>query len=232
MWSAQLPALDGFHVLVVDLPEHGESRGEGPFSIARSATMLAELLRDRAHDGRAAVVGLSLGAQVALQLTSDAPAQVERLFATGTLVRPIFGASAASWMARAYWPFKDAPWLVRMNMRSLGVPEEYFDLFAAETKAMTIEALLRISEENVRFRVPSALGAANVPATIVVGAKEPSVMRASAEDIRSAMPSARAYCARGQVHNWPMANAALFNASMLAWLDDRPLPDALEPIAQ
>ncbi len=230
MWSAQREALGGFHVLVPDLPEHGESRAEGPFSIARSAERLAAVIEQSAHDGRASVVGLSLGGQVALQLVSVTQGQIERLLVSGALVRPLFGASAAAWMARAYWPFKDAAWLVRTNMRALGIPDEWFELFAAETRATTLDAFLRISAENVGFRVPKNLGQSRVPATVVVGEREPSVMLASARDLAAAMPTARAFRVKGAGHNWPMQSAALFNAAMLAWLEDQPLPDALVPI--
>lgn len=230
MWTPQLEALSGYHLILVDLPEHGASREARPFAIESAAQQINELIAERAHEGRAIVIGASLGAQVALQLVASAPHRVSRAMLTGTLVRPIFGASLANWMARAYWPFKDAPWLVRANMKSLGIPLAYFAQFAAESRALTLETFLRITRENTAFRAPEALTTCDVPLLVLVGSREPSVMKKSARDIASLAPAARAYCVEGAVHNWSMADPALFNATTLAWLEDKPLPPALRPI--
>jgi pimeloyl-ACP methyl ester carboxylesterase len=195
--------------------------------------MVDELVRDRAHGGRASVVGLSLGAQVALQWLSLGTNRVARALLSGTLVRPIFGASLARLSARMYWPFKDAPWLVRANMKSLGIPPQFFDRFAADTRALTLDAFVRITEENMRFRIPAGLDRDGVaPALVLVGQREPSVMHSSARDIVTAMPNATGFVVEGASHNWPMESPARFNDAMRAWLDAREMPAWLQPIAK
>lgn len=230
MWAPQLEALSAYHVLVPDLPEHGASRTAGPFSIASAASAIAALVAARAHGGRAVVIGASLGAQIALQLVATAPERVSRAMLTGALVRPVFGASLAPWMARSYWPFKDAPWLVRANMKSLGIPMEFFEPFAAETRATTLEAFLRITGENTAFRAPEALANCDVPMLVLVGSREPGVMLKSARDLAALVPTARAYRVEGASHNWSMETPALFNETARAWLDDAPLPASLRAI--
>jgi pimeloyl-ACP methyl ester carboxylesterase len=232
MWEPQLEALSDVHVLVPDLPEHGQSRDAGPFSIESAARMLDELVRDRANGGRASVVGLSLGAQVALRWLALSTGRVDRALLSGTLVRPVFGASLARWSAKAYWPFKDAPWLVRANMKSLGIPPRFFEAFAAETRALELEAFVRITEENTRFRVPSGLDREGVaPALVLVGQRELSVMVRSARDLLAAMPRARGFVVDGASHNWSMETPERFNEVLRAWLEERALPEWLRPLA-
>ena len=74
MWTPQVEALSSeFHLLVPDLPEQGRSTDGGQFTMASAAAQVADLVRTQSHGGRAHVVGLSEGAQVAVQLLADAP---------------------------------------------------------------------------------------------------------------------------------------------------------------
>ncbi|ASJ76296.1 alpha/beta fold hydrolase [Granulosicoccus antarcticus] len=70
-WSEQIPALlPVYDVLVVDLRGHGQSdKPTGPYSIRQMANDIARALElSKLH-----VVGLSMGAQIALQLALDHP---------------------------------------------------------------------------------------------------------------------------------------------------------------
>src|SRR5512134_3301056 len=77
MWQPQWEALPDYHVLVPDLPEHGQSAALKPFSIHASAQCAAELIRTRAHGGKAHVVGLSEGAQITLALLAIHPELID-----------------------------------------------------------------------------------------------------------------------------------------------------------
>ena len=77
MWQPQVQAFADYHCLVPDLPEHGRSLAEKLLTIEDSATRVAQLYRERAHRGKAHVVGISLGAQVIVALLSQAPELVE-----------------------------------------------------------------------------------------------------------------------------------------------------------
>ncbi len=84
-WSEQIPALvPDYNVLLVDLRGHGQSdKPPGPYSIGEMANEVAilvtELELDELH-----VVGLSMGAQVALQLALDHPALVATVTAVNS----------------------------------------------------------------------------------------------------------------------------------------------------
>ena len=83
-WEPVIPHLsDAYHLLVPDLPGHGASEHIGPFSEEHSARLLARLISERALDGRAHVVGLSLGAHVAIELASKYPQVVNAVLVSG-----------------------------------------------------------------------------------------------------------------------------------------------------
>jgi pimeloyl-ACP methyl ester carboxylesterase len=227
MWEPQVEALGDCHCLVPDLPEHGRSAGEKPFTILDSAARAADLIRARARGGRACVVGISLGGQIALQLLRTAPEVVERALISGTLVRSLPGMgllyASANLMYKLYMPFQNQGWLIRANMQSTGIPAQYFPQVREDTRLLTAGALARVLEENGRFRIPHGLPGA-APVLVMAGQNEPGILRGSMADIVRALPGARGYRAPKVGHLWNLQAPELFNRTLRAWIEDRPLP--------
>ena len=230
-WRPQVEELQAdFHCLVPDLPDHGQSLDETPFTMTDAAARVADLIHKRAHGGHAHVVGLSLGAQVGVALLAIAARLVDRAVLTGTLVRPLPGISLMGPVLRLYAPFQNIPYLIRLNQQTLGVPAAYSAEFAADTRHATTQALTNILKANGTFSVPPGLTRLKNPTLVLVGEKEPKLMRRSARELASSMPGASAYMVRGMIHNWPLAAPALFNRTLRAWLSDQRLPDELVPV--
>src|SRR5205085_5456273 len=88
-WRRQVQALEAdYHCLVPDLPGHGHTHDAGDFSITAAATQIAKLIHERAHNGRAHLVGVSLGAQVGVALMAVAARLVDHAVFSGVSVRP------------------------------------------------------------------------------------------------------------------------------------------------
>jgi len=110
MWRPQVETLKGeYHLLAPDLPEHGRSADIKPFAIADAALRVADLIRTRAHDGKAHVVGLSEGAQIVVALLASAPELVDRAVVSSALVQKMpginrFGAGFWAAMYRSVEP--------------------------------------------------------------------------------------------------------------------------------
>jgi len=72
-----------YHLLIPSLPGHGSSTHIKPFTLPLTCRLLASLIRTHAHNGRAHIVGVSLGAHVALYLASHYPDLVQTVFISG-----------------------------------------------------------------------------------------------------------------------------------------------------
>lgn len=244
MWKPQLAQLTDFHCLVPDLPEQGQSMDEKPFSIDGSARLIADLIRQRAHGGKACVVGLSEGAQVTVSLLSQAPDCVERAIVSSALVRPIPGAGMITpglvglsfrWSVT---PFKNNDGWVRLNMKySAGVPDAYFEDFRRSFQGLTEQGFVNMMMENQRFRIPAGLDRVEAPVLFVCGKKEYAAMRQSAVDLARAVPNGKAYqvvhakkMSLAEEHNWNMTAPDLFNQMVRAWCAGGPLPKELQPL--
>jgi pimeloyl-ACP methyl ester carboxylesterase len=231
MWRRQVEAFQAdYHCLVPDLPEHGQSQAAGRFTVSSAAAQVAELIHQRAHDGRASLVGLSLGAQVGAALLGLAARLADRALLSGALARPIPGAGFILPSLWLYAPFKNMDALIRANQVYLGVPAEYAADFALDTRRTSTAALARILIANLSFRVPPGLGRLTLPVLVTVGSKEPSVMRRSARELSAAMLGATSAMVQGHGHNWPLSAPALFNRTLHAFLTDSPLPPELVPV--
>jgi len=244
MWQPQLDAMTDFHILVPDLPEHGQSAEIKPFSIHDSAVRVAELIRTRAHGGKAHIVGLSEGAQIALALLAQNPQLVDRAIISSALVRPIPGANLMSPGLIAFcvkWfvePFKNMDWWIRINMKySAGIPEKYYPQFKKDFQSLTGDFFAHIIVENQRFRLPDGLERVSVPTLVVAGKKEYGVMRQSVRDITNTIPTAKGFLVEhlrklslAEEHNWNMTAPDLFTQMVRAWITDHPLPAELQPI--
>jgi len=90
--------------------------------------------------------------------------------------------------------------------------------------------LTNILKANMGFREPPGLTRLKNPTLVLVGEKEPSLMRRSARQLAASMTGATAYMVSCMIHNWPLAAPDLFNRTLRAWLTDEPLPVELVPV--
>ena len=242
MWQPQLEALPDFHILVPDLPEHGQSANIKPFSIQDSAVRVAELIRSRAHDGKAHVVGLSEGAQVTVALLALHPELIDHAIISSALVRAFPGASLmtpkliASSIKWFVEPFKNMDWWIHINMKySAGIPEKYYPQFKKDFQNLTGEQFARVMIENQHFRLPAGLEQVRAPSLVAAGRREYGIMRQSVRDIIAAIPSAKGFLVAhsqklslAEEHNWNMTAPDLFTRMVRAWIIGQPLPAELQ----
>lgn len=88
-WDLVVPHLSTtHHLLIPDLPGHGQSQNTTPFSVEISSRLLARLISKHAIGGRAHVVGHSLGSHVAINLASSYPEVVRAVFVSGFEIYP------------------------------------------------------------------------------------------------------------------------------------------------
>jgi pimeloyl-ACP methyl ester carboxylesterase len=241
MWKPVIDQLPDYHSLTIDLPEQGESQSSGPFSMERAAEETAQIIRTHAHQGKATVIGLSEGAQVAVQLLATAPDVFERAVISSALMRPIPGGKwmtpgLVAWSFRmSVPPFRNNDAWIRLNMKySAGIPETFFPDFKMEFQRMQESGFVNMVIANQRFRKPAGLENVPVPTLVIAGAKEYQAMKESARDLAATLPNARAMqlnlgpkSSLAQEHNWAMTAPHLFAQTVRAWVEGKPFPAEL-----
>jgi pimeloyl-ACP methyl ester carboxylesterase len=244
MWQPVISHLPDFHCLVPDLPDHGGSTALTPFTMELAAREAAELVRERAHDGKAVVVGLSEGAQVTVQMLASAPEVMQRAFISSALLLPMPGSSWLSSPGLLRWsfrlsvpPFRNADWWIRLNMKySAGIPDEYFPQFRESFRTMPESQFVNMILANQSFRLPANLVSVGVPVLALAGKHEYAAMKASAQQLAAALPNAQSRqidlgpgASLAKEHNWALTVPELFAQALRAFITNGELPGGIRP---
>jgi pimeloyl-ACP methyl ester carboxylesterase len=244
MWQPQVERLQDYHLLVPDLPGHGDSAPIRLTSIEDCADRIAGLIKERAHGSKAHVVGLSLGAQVAVYLLAQATQLVDHAVISSALLKPM----AMQWLYHPGFlrflfntsvaPFRNSRWWARVNMKySGGIPDDYFPQFFEIFRKMSADQFVDMTRISLNNRIPVGLAQVRNPTLVLCGEKEYREMKASTREIVQALPNGKAYEVtypagvpmRAQ-HNWSMTYPELFTKTVKAWVDNEPLPETLKPL--
>jgi pimeloyl-ACP methyl ester carboxylesterase len=245
MWNAVVERLNGeFHCLVPDLPGQANSKPAGPFSHARAADQVADLIRREGPGGKAHVVGLSEGAQVTVELLSRAPEVVDSAFVSSAILRPMVGMWMYSrrmlaWSYRlAMAPFKQNDGWIKLNMKyAAGVPEALYPQFKRSFQETTEDEFVGMLYAGLHYRQPAGLEKAAARTLVLAGEKEYKEMHQSARDLVKALPNARGgmislgeKSTLAKEHNWALTTPDFFARTLRAWVKGETLPAELKPL--
>ncbi|WP_170322268.1 alpha/beta fold hydrolase [Acrocarpospora macrocephala] len=230
MWTKQVSELAAdTHVLVPDLPGHGESNAHAWISIADTARLVAEVIAARAPEGKAHVVGLSLGGYVGVQLAATAPEVVASAIVSGVNVLPFPNPGRMRLMGTLIAPVMKWGPVLRANARALNVPPEDIDGYQSAARATTRQAFRKVSDEALGFRLPAQAKESRCPVLAVAGETEHDLIKRSLAEIAAAFPAGEACLAPGVGHAWNGEKPGLFTAMIRARITGAPLPEELIP---
>lgn len=234
MWDIQVEAFGNYHCIVPDLPEHGKSSNIKPFTMRKTAELLIDIIKGQAKNGRAHLVGISLGAQLVVQIMSMAPEIVDHAFISGTLIRRIPYTDSLlkllDYAIKVYEPVKDNDFFIKANMRTYNMPKKFFKKFKESTKQIEKDSLDRILRENMLFELPDGLDKVEAPVLIMTGEKDYKIIKESARDLIKILPNSRGAVALKVGHLWNLESPELFNSTLAAWLNDVELPKNISNI--
>ncbi|MBN2305373.1 MAG: alpha/beta fold hydrolase [Anaerolineae bacterium] len=230
MWDRQITALAGFHCLTVDLPGHGKSNREPWISLADTAGHIAQVIRVRATNGRAHVVGLSLGGYIALALLEHHTDALDRVVISGVTAAPMPNRALLPLQLGLMSVLLKRRWFVNMQASALHLPPDMQYAFIDNLLAMSMPAYRRIWREGVGFYVPPSLQYVNTPTLITAGSRESNIITHAVGTISTLMPNAHGCLAPGFGHGWNVEAPGLFSAMVRAWITGAPLPAGLQTV--
>ncbi len=229
MWQYHSQHLPEFHCLAPDLPGFGQSNHEPWLSLEDTADELAKLIAARASGGRAHVVGLSLGGATALTLLSRHPDRVDHVVIDGAAVK-MGSVAAMKFGIRLVAPFMHFEPVIRLLAQAIGVPEEGYAGFRADIRAASPRAFSRAFGQALELCTPANLTHLRNPTLLVAGGNELHATHEGIRLIEQTMPRAYAALAPGVGHGWVATASKLHCQMVRAWINDAPLPGALQPL--
>ncbi|MBM7806737.1 pimeloyl-ACP methyl ester carboxylesterase [Geodermatophilus bullaregiensis] len=228
MWERLVPFLDGdLHLLVVDLPGHGGSNAVPWVSLDDTAAAVAEVVRTRAHGGRAHVAGLSLGGYVATALAARRAGLLTGALVSGVSVPPFPHPRRMRLAGRLVAPFVTTGPVLRADARALRVPAEDLDGHVRAARTQAPGEFLRVGSELAGHGVPDGAATSDARVLAVAGEREHALVRSSLPVLAGAFPHGRARVVPGVGHAWNGEAPGLFADALRAHTAGRPLPPAL-----
>lgn len=247
MWKKVIPLLSDFHCLVPDLPEHDHSADVKPFTLDKASELMTKIIAEKSHGGSAHIVGLSLGAQLGVQMLSDSTQKIKSAFLSSPMLKPAFGSnlgfyneSILRWAHRLFMqPLKNWDWWIQLNMKySAGIPQDFFQDFKRVFQSMSEDAFARIMSAGMNFRLPAGLKRVTTRVLVTVGNREYRAMQESAKMLAAALPNAHSFVVStdrhhnlAESHNWAISTPDLFATCLKAWISGSQLPDELQNIS-
>ncbi|MDR1807577.1 MAG: alpha/beta hydrolase [Propionibacteriaceae bacterium] len=232
-WCGALELADRYRVVLFDLPGHGRSEpdpADGAFRLDRLAGRVTGLL-DRLGVERAALVGYSFGAAVALATALAAPDRITRLvlvepFLVGPVTGPAAIAGLRAWADAAPGPRGPAgPW-PRVD---LGLAQgERLPTGLARARSLAADGLLTAALEADTGRLSAAaLAAVTAPTAVLSGWFSP--VRQDARDVTRSLAGATRASTWGD-HNLPVRRTRWTRRHVArALAAPLPLPTRLDP---
>jgi pimeloyl-ACP methyl ester carboxylesterase len=218
-WYDLARSLPDHHSLIPDLPGFGASNAEPWTTVAEVADSAAAIIRERAHGGRAHVIGLSLGAVVGTVLLARHPDLAGSAMLTGAPLRGVGRTTRVSglaqiplWRSRSYW---------RVMARAYRLPEDSVATFV-ET-GMTIDRasarrMLSQVYEGVPAKDLEGLRRAQTPILMLAGERESKAVQRALTEVTSRAPKAVARVVPRMHHAWSAEDPELFRHVLHHWL--------------
>ncbi len=208
MWSPLVAELDpGIRLLTPDLPGHDRS-GSLPYRSHDDALKLLISLIDAEASEPVVVVGFSLGAQLAILLASRRPDLVRAVVVISAQAEPSPFPALLLTMLGLAAPLARNEGFARLQARELFIPEALIHDYLRTSRGITRATLLASVGENVRFTIPHEWEVFPGRWLILVGVKERSVIRRSAQRIADALPGSELEIVADCGHGIPLQKPA------------------------
>ena len=228
MWHDQIEVLkQRYHCLAIDLPGSGESHQSHWESFEVVATQVANIIRDKVRDGRAHVVGLSLGGYTALHLLAQHPDVVNQMIVSGISLAPMMHPKVRQPAANAIpWLLK-RKLLVNLGIKMMQLTGEAADLTRRDMGLLSAEMVKRIYLDVLNYSGSDISEESASRLLIVAGGKEARAVMKSLDIAIQKYRSAAVAIAPDAHHGWTGERPELFTAMIEAWAEKKSLPSDL-----
>lgn len=200
VWEGYKESLKEFHCIMIDFPEHGKSAEVFPFSMEKTIDAIAEIIKERAHGGKAHLVGHSMGGLFIVHFLNQYPELVDRaIIGSATLIPNKLMERLSNKLFCKVWAF-----LTRTLLKA-----EY----------VNSDMVQRMYQMALKYAfVPEQLDKVRVHTLVVAGEKEPSFIQDTVGILVDTLPNAQGYIIKKRGHEYQYKYPNEFLKVILPWL--------------
>lgn len=193
--------IDNYYVVTPIIDGHGDD-GENIFiSIEESANKLIQYIDEECNGQVFAIGGLSIGAQIAVEILSKRENIAKYAFIESALVYPIKGVSALTVPAyKLSYGLVKKRWFAKMQAKTLFVPDNMFERYFEDSCKISKQSLINISLSNGKYKLKDSIKNTKAKVLIIVGEKELKIMKKSAKMLEEYIPDSELYMVKNMGH--------------------------------
>ncbi len=229
MWLGQVQDLPGYRCFLPDLPGLGNS-GDTPWKdLSNTCDLITDLIVKNCPDGKAHVVGLSLGGIVALHLAAKRPDVIKSLIVSGVPYGkfPLPLRLLNKIMLKLY----GRPWGARLIANLFGIPrDESMDAFLLTAMQTDLKSLEMLTREVLQEPIPQAVDGIQAQTLVVTGKRDTKLAINGVLYLSDIMPNAAGYFVPNVGHQWNAEDQKLFSKMVRLWVDSRSVCEEFEPV--
>ena len=231
MWDKQVNFFKEYHILVPDLPGHGNSKDEHYISIRNCAEEIISLIQTKSNGQKVIIIGVSHGAQIVVEILSIKPQIIDYAIINSALIRPmkLTNIMIKPTIKMTYGLMKNKKFS-EIQAKSMYISKDYYDTYYNDSIAIPIEDLIKMLCANMSYSLPSSFKDSKVKALILIGKKEKGIMKKSAVDILNSNKYCKGYAVPNVGHGVSLANPDMFNKIVKLWIKNDILPNEIESI--
>ncbi|MDH5784866.1 MAG: alpha/beta hydrolase [Chromatiales bacterium] len=224
MWAGQVEDLPQYHCIVPDLPGFGNSGNIPWVSIEETSRQIADLIAKRCPGGKAHLVGLSLGAIIALHTAASNPDSISSLIVSGLPDEKI--PTAWRLLSRLMIKVYCQRWGAGLLAWAFGMPdEESIEAFVTTASKTDCASLDRVMAELYSSAMPDNLAEISMPVLAVVGERDSTIAKRGVTHLQSRIPRMMARMVPGAGHQWNAEERDLFSQMVRDWVEHENVSD-------
>lgn len=200
-WQPVISRLPDYRVVTPIIDGHGADGGEDFVNIEASARTLLRYIDAQCGGKVYAIGGLSIGAQIAVEVLSQRPNVARYAILESALVYPITGTTALT--APSYGLFYGLitkRWFSKMQAKTLCVPDDLFETYYRDSLRISKQSLINITVSNGTYALKDTISQTTARVLLIVGSKELGIMKKSARRLRDCINGSELYIAKGMKH--------------------------------
>lgn len=190
-----------FHIVTPIIDGHGEDGDEEFINIQDSAGKLIDYIDTNCNGKVFAICGLSIGAQITIEVLSQRVDIAQYAILESALVYPIKGTTFMTVPTyKLFYGLVKRRWFSKLQAKSLCVPADMFEQYYEDSLKISKQSLINITLSNGNYNLKSSITKTKSKVLIIVGENEIKMMRKSAQRLHQAIKGSELYLASAMKH--------------------------------
>ncbi len=200
IWHHQVDKLENFKRITFDLPGHGDNNDIEFESIEVCARAVCKIIEEVSPKVKVTLIGLSIGAQIAMQLMSEHPDLIDKVILISGSNKPMKWAKyLLKPMTAMAYPLTKNRKFAKLQSKEIYLPDDLFDQYYRDSMLVSKNSLLHVIASNLSFEFKGS----HIKTLILYGSKENFIIKQSSNKNKALLNNSRLIEVEGAGHGIP-----------------------------